>query len=175
MRADTTPPGWEQEVLDAWLARLRSGFPDASRPFLAGESDPFENPIGACLDEAGRGVIAHLAGRARLEEIDAALERLARLLAVQNRDPEIALRPVLDLRRVLAGRVLARAAGDPEHLAARVDGVVLRLFALWSRAREALHEARVRAERRRVASLLRRLAEADDSGPVVPSMEGECP
>ena len=149
------------EVLAAWRGLLFSRMPHGAVPHLQ-NPDPFANPFGHRIHAATEAVLSGLAAGVPCETLAPALEPLMRVQAIQGNAASEAV-AFVPLLHAAARQV---PGGVPEEQAAalreRVDALLLVAFDVYTRCREDFHEIRVRAARRRVSTLLDRLAAGDE-------------
>ncbi len=140
-----------ERLLERWVEVVLATYPEGARPLLARRDDPFGNPVGETVRASLAEALDALLGDAPPRAVAAALAPLVRVRAVQEFPPSRALAFVLRLR----GLVREELGDAGAELVPRIEATLLGAFDLYVEARERLAEARVRAERRRTASLLR--------------------
>jgi hypothetical protein len=148
-------------ILEKWLDILLSSyFPDTVH-FLKKEKDPFSNPMFHQLSRGFQDILAVLVEDQGVEEINAALDEVIRVLALQGGSPSRALVFVFMLKQVVR-EVLAEELKDPAlapalvELESRIDGLALLGFDVYTQRREKLCELKVNEVKARVSGLLRR-------------------
>ena len=131
--------------------------------FMKRQKDRFQNPVGhattTALDELLRG----LADGKQPGEMDEALDRLARVRAVQDFPPSAALRFVFLLKHVLREQAGADGLDDLDQFDATIDTLALAAFDRYVRCREQLYELRADEFKRQMASLLKRAERSSKS------------
>lgn len=155
-------------ILRRWLDAILTLYPGETARFLKDEPDPFSNPVGQMMREA----IADLYDRlqtARPPVTDACppLERLMRLLAVQNTAASRAVGVLLALKGLVRAELTPQCDGPSLYQALvevdeRVDAITLLAFDLYVASREQLADLKVQESRRRTQKLLERLQGAGD-------------
>lgn len=146
-----------REVLAGWREAILSGYAPQAARLLAGAPDAFRNPIRHRIDQTTESVFDALTADSGSEALEAALDPMVRVQAVQDRRPSDALVFVLQLRGVVH-RVLGASLDQAARagLDERIDRVALAAFDVYARCRQELEEIRVREAHRRVAALLSR-------------------
>ena len=140
-----------ERLLERWVEAVLATYPEGARPLLARRDDPFGNPVGETVRASLAAALDILLAEGPPREAAAALAPLVRVRAVQGFPPSRALAFVLRLRELCREEPGIGGA----DLVPRIEALLLAAFDLYVEARERLAEARVRAERRRTASLLR--------------------
>lgn len=148
-------------IFEKWLdTLLGSYFPDTVQ-FLKKEKDPFSNPMSHQLSRGLKNILAVLVEDQGVEEANAALDEVIRVLALQNASPSRVLVFVFMLKQVVREE-LAEELKDPTlapalvELESRIDGLALLGFDAYTQRREKLCELKVNEVKARVSGLLRR-------------------
>jgi len=148
-------------ILEKWLDILLGSYsPDTVR-FLKMEKDPFSNPVAHQLNRGLTDILAVLVEDLGVEEANAALDEVIRVLALQDAPPSRALAFIFTLKQVIR-EVLAEELEDlalaPEllELESRIDGLALLGFDGYTKRREKLCDLKVNEVKARVSGLLRR-------------------
>ncbi|MFB3826896.1 MAG: RsbRD N-terminal domain-containing protein [Bryobacteraceae bacterium] len=124
-------------VLRGWLERTLGTYPEQTTRFLAGEKDPFRNPVGQAYKEGLPVLLDEVLGGMDAERIDRALDNIVRIRAVEQRPPSEAVGFILILKSFLPEREK------------RIDELALRAFNVYMQCREKLWEIRLTQARRR--------------------------
>ncbi len=135
----------EEAMLDRWLARALECHGEETVRFLGAEKDPFRNPVGHTLRANLAVLLEQVLGRMEAEPVQAALENIVRIRAVQDLTASQALQFVFQLRPILR-QFLTDA--NYEMLDARVDQLALWAFEEYTRCRERLADLRISESRR---------------------------
>jgi hypothetical protein len=135
----------QRTIVEKWIAETMASYPPASVPFLAGESDPFRNPVGHAVRQSLTTMFEQLVGDMNRESLDSALDGIIRVRAVQDLSPTEAIGFVFRLKAIL--RELAPEE-DQIALADRVDRLALMAFDKYTQCREQLAEIRIKEWRR---------------------------
>ena len=140
-----------EAILEQWIAETLASYPSATVAFIAGEKDPFRNPVGETVRRSLAVLLDQLYGAMEPADIARALDDIVRLRAVQDLAPSDAvgfvflLKPIL--RRFAPGE-------DLLSLNQRIDALALLAFEKYMHCREQVAEIRVK-EGRRAAGLRR--------------------
>jgi hypothetical protein len=135
----------ETTILDRWLEQTGKSHPAEAARFFGAETDPFRNPMGYALRQNLGILLEEVLGEMKPEAVQAALENIIRIRAVQDLSPSQALQFVFELKPLL--RKFMKDA-NPDRLDAHVDQLALRAFDEYSRCRERLAELRLNESRR---------------------------
>ena len=138
-------------ILERWIAETIQSYPPSAAPFLAGENDPFRNPVGHTLRESLTALFDELQGNMDPDRIAHALDAIIRIRAVQDLTASQAVGFVFLLKPILLEL-------RPEHnpvlldvlLNDRIDQVALMAFDKYMQCREQLADIRVSEGRRRI-------------------------
>jgi hypothetical protein len=142
-------------VAAKWFDRIVRTYPPEAARFIAAEGDHFRNPVGHVFQEAVSILVQELLTGMDAGRVQAALESMMSIRAVQDFTPARAIGPIFDLREI----VREESTGIPfEILCARIDQMALAAFDLYMKYREKTYEIRLNEARRRVGSLERVLA-----------------
>jgi RsbT co-antagonist protein rsbRD N-terminal domain len=142
-------------ILEQWIAETIHSYPPSAAPFLAGEDDPFRNPVGHTLRESLTTLFDELRGDMETDRIAPAMDAIIRIRAVQDLTASQAVGFVFLLKPIL--REFA-PAHDPVLLDAslnlslndRIDQLALMAFDKYMQCREQLADIRVSEGRRRI-------------------------
>ena len=145
-------------IAQQWLERALRTYSGQSAAFLAGEQDAFRNPIGHTLRNSLAILLDELLLGMDAARVEAALDPLIQIRAVEDCTPGRALEFLFQLKPILREHV---SGLDLELLNARIDEMVLVAFNLYLKYRERTFEARANEARRRVFVLERRLRPLD--------------
>jgi hypothetical protein len=160
-------------LVQAWRERVFDGFPPDAADFLRGEGDPFRNPLGHRIRVATERMVDVLVGDAAAQDATGAIDGFVRARALQGHGASTSLRFVFELKSVVRGVMGSDlTAADALDIDAGIDALVLVAFDVFTRCRDEVHEIRMRAERRRVATLIQRFAPIDDPAPGEPEAQG---
>jgi hypothetical protein len=170
LRYDTDPAtvlnARSQEILAAWRELVFASYPEPAAQLIRGTPDPFRNPLGYRLHEGTAAVMRALAaGAGDHGAFQAALDPLMRPQAIRGQPPSEGIGFVFLLKRAIRN-VLGDSVDTAslENMDRRVDDLALAAFDVYSRCRDEVQEIRVRAMRRRVASIFDHLG-ADAGSP----------
>ncbi len=152
-RRSTLLRRWRDEIVDT--------YPQDTRRFLRKEKDRFANPVGHSIAEATEALYAALLPDGPAPGLEAGLDGLLRIRAVQDFKPSEALSFIKvfkglfreELKRGDESRV---SAVELRELEDRIDDLTLTAFDVYCRCREKLHEVRLNEMTRQVSRLLAR-------------------
>jgi hypothetical protein len=135
-------------VLDRWLQCALECHSEETVRFLGAEKDPFRNPVGHTLRENLGVLLEQVLGEMKPEPVEAALQNIIRIRAVQDLTPSRAVQFIFQLRPILRGHCVAR---NREILDDRIDQLGLWAFEEYSRCRELIADLRINESRRAMA------------------------
>ncbi|MGO9356093.1 MAG: RsbRD N-terminal domain-containing protein, partial [Xanthobacteraceae bacterium] len=131
-------------ILERWIAETIQSYPPSAAPFLAGENDPFRNPVGHTLRESLTALFDELQGNMDPDRMAHALDAIIRIRAVQDLTASQAVRFVFLLKPILLELQPER---NPVLLDVllndRIDRLALLAFDKYMQCREQLADIRV--------------------------------
>jgi hypothetical protein len=148
-------------LMERWQHRLFESYPAETAIFLEKEKDHFGNPVGQRLSQGLRGLVQAFLTEMDREEVLASLDEILRIRAIQDFAPSQALAFIFLLKNVIREVLAPELKGgqysqELQELEARIDGLALLGFDVYTQRREQLHEVRANEIRNRVSGLLRR-------------------
>ncbi|MEL7565430.1 MAG: RsbRD N-terminal domain-containing protein [Dehalobacterium sp.] len=149
-------------ILETWFdALLKSYSPEAARIFKR-EKDPFANPVGYNIHLGLEGVLDWLIKNDQEADVSAALDKVVRVLAVQDFTPSQAVSFLIVLKRIIKKQMNNHYRNQDEMWAywqvfdAQVDKLMLTAMDIYTDCREKLYQIKVDEANKRVFSILRR-------------------
>lgn len=120
-----------------WFERTAASY---RGPTIAGDEDPFRNPVAHTLRESLTTLARELTGAMNEASVAPALDAVVRLRAVQDFSPAEAVSFVFELRSLL------REEGCPgsELMETRIDELALMAFDTYMKCREQIFELRAK-------------------------------
>ncbi|MFH2007362.1 MAG: RsbRD N-terminal domain-containing protein [bacterium] len=137
--------GKRQTILQRWLDLvLESYSPDTSK-FLKRKKDQFGNPVGHALTQGLGGLCDAVLDGRDLDEVQALLEDVIRIRAVQELPPSVGVGFVFGLKQALDDvlRDAQVSAEERRELDRRVDALALRAFDHYVACRHKIYELRI--------------------------------
>lgn len=134
-----------EAVAERWLERVLLSYPGAARASLLDRTDPFRNPAGHVLKENLLLLARELLGEMRHEALEAPLDAIVRLRAVQGFSVSDAIGFVFELRDAACEFDESRSA----VLNHRIDQLALMAFDRYITCRELIFELRMKELRSR--------------------------
>ncbi|AGW14086.1 RsbRD N-terminal domain-containing protein [Megalodesulfovibrio gigas] len=149
-------------IATAWRDAIYSTYPFDTAGFLRKGQDEFKNPVGVRTDAAVHALTKHLLEEKVLDDLDldAALDELVRIRAVQDFTPAKAVGAIFLLKGVVRLH-LSKVGKMKDHIEAvlrfesKVDSVALRAFDIYVKCRTQLYEMRLKEIKNRHAMLFR--------------------
>jgi len=157
-----------------WLDLIIETYPSDSKRFLKEQKDRFANPVGSTLSSEVETLYHELVHDMDPKRLDASLDGIARIRAVQDFSPSKAMGFVFLLKKVLREELdqeikeSPAAAEEMLALESRLDDMALRGFDLYVKCREQVYEIRAREAKTHVSRLLQKaglLCEIPDDEP----------
>jgi len=149
-------------IRERWLDLIIETYPSDSKRFLKEQKDRFANPVGSTLSGEVETLYHELVHDMDPKNLDASLDRIARIRAVQDFSPSQAMGFVLLLKRVLREELDQEIKESPAAseemltLESRLDDMVLRGFDLYMKCREQVYEIRAKEAKNHVSRLLQK-------------------
>jgi hypothetical protein len=152
----------KKAILERCLSLTLEAYPQETADFLRDEQDPFANPIGHALRSGLEKILDGLISLTDVKELDAPLDAVIRIQAVQEFPPSAALAFLPMLKRSIREHTPdekppSDLSADLREFEARLDDLLLRAFDLYTRCREEISGLRVkeaRAEKERLARVV---------------------
>jgi hypothetical protein len=127
-------------ILERWKALALAVYPERALGFLK-KRDRFRNPIGHVLDENLAILFDGVVDGASPESLQAALDAIVRVRAVQDLSPSAAVGFALRLKRAIREELGESADAEIDE---RVDRLALQALDQYVRCREQIYELRLR-------------------------------
>lgn len=136
-------------IQERWLDLVLADYaPDTSK-FLRNKKDQFGNPVGHTLTQGLDVLCDALIDNRRTDEVDAILEDVIRIRAVQELAPSVGVGFLMALKRAVELEVGKRVdAADLRAFDQRVDALSLRAFDLYMACRAKIYDIRISDLRR---------------------------
>jgi hypothetical protein len=145
------------EMLARWFDRIVDRYPVETASFLRGQPDPFANPVGAGLRVELAPILDAILDGRDPAHVDAAIDRIVRVRALQEMSPSRAVGFVLELKEICAEIAVAAPDDARALFDSRVDGMLLAAFDIYNRCREQVYDIRVKEIRNRSLKVMERL------------------
>jgi len=151
----------KHEIVNQWIKLLYDSYPAQTAIFLKKEKDQFDNPVGYRIARGLNEIFEALVQEMEAEQLMAALDEVIRIRALQDCPPSQALAFIFLLKNVVREKLAEEFEKQnliPElmELDARIDGLGLLGFDVYSRRREKVCQLRVDEMKNRVSGLLRK-------------------
>jgi hypothetical protein len=145
-----------------WLNLIIETYPADSQRFLREQKDGFANPVGTTLSRGVDTLYHELLHGMDSEKVNASLDEIVRMRAVQDFSPARAMTFIFLLKKVLRGELAQEINESPSAreellaLESRIDEMALRGFDLYMKCRERVFEIRAKEAKNQVSRLLQR-------------------
>jgi hypothetical protein len=155
-------------ILGRWLNTLYESYPPETAIFLRREKDRFDNPMGYRISEGLEGLYEALLQETDREQVLNSLDEIIRIRALQDYAPSKALAFVFLLKNAIREELAEEIrkedlSGELLDLEARIDGLALLAFDVYTKRREKLQDLRVDEMKRRISGVMRKAGIGGDS------------
>ena len=130
-------------LITRWLEQTLQTYPDPSVKFFSHPQDPFRNPVGYTLKEGLSVLYDGLVQSSSASAMQAPLESIIRIRAVQDISASRAVAFIFQLKRIVRTELPGDCIRFPDELAAlevRIDELTLLAFDLFMKCREQIFE-----------------------------------
>lgn len=151
----------KNSIIRQWFEQVTASYPADTAAFLKRQQDPFANPVGSTTLKGLEALFDEIASGMDRETINAFLDPIIRIRAVQDFTPSRAVGFVLQLKPIIS-ETLRPDSDSPDpttQIAAlnhNIDQVCLMAFDIFMRCREQLHNLRVHETRNTMFGALER-------------------
>ncbi len=145
-----------------WFDLLVNTYPSETVRLLKKESNQFANPVGNTFSVALGEILDEFLGENSAEKMSSLLDRIIRIRAVQDFSPSSSLAFIFGLKPLAREVLQAELTGgqisqdDLFEFDAKVDGLALFAFDVYTRCRQNLFDVRMREVKDRTHRLLQR-------------------
>jgi hypothetical protein len=145
-----------------WLDLILETYPADSQRFFREQKDRFANPVGTTLSREVESLYHELLHGMDPERLNASLEEIIRIRAVQDFSPSKAMSFIFLLKKVLREELdkeIKESPGASQELLtleSRLDEMALKGFDLYMKCREKVYEIRAKEAKSQVSRLLER-------------------
>lgn len=141
-------------IVRQWFDAFRLTYAPDTAEFLKSRQDPFANPVGSTALKGLAALLDQLLADMDPDCINAALDPIIRVRAVQNFSPSDAVAFILALKKILRNSVdpslqSGPAAGAFTALENKIDQLCLMAFDIFMQCREAIYRIRATETRNR--------------------------
>jgi hypothetical protein len=155
-------------ILGRWLTTIYESYPPETAIFLRKEKDRFDNPAGYRISEGLEGLYGALLQEMERDQILTFLDEIIRIRVLQNFAPSQALAFVFLLKNTIREELAEEIrkenlAEELLDLEARIDGLALLAFDVYTKRREKLQDIRVDEVKRRISGVMRKSGLSGDS------------
>jgi hypothetical protein len=156
-------------ILRKWSQLILDTYPADTARFLRNERDRFVNPVGYAVSHQVRTIYDELLHGMDPERLDASLDEIIRIRAVQDFSPSEAVGAVFLLKQAvreeLAGEIAAGGlCAGLVDFESRVDRLALMAFDIYVKCRDKVSEIRVNEVAAQRDMALRILVRAGETG-----------
>ncbi len=151
----------KRSIINQWFDLVVSTYPADTAAFLRRQQDPFANPVGRTTIKGLEALFDEIVNGMDRQTLNAFLDPIIRIRAVQDFTPSRATGFVLSLKGFVA-EALRKELHDPDIVAEllqlnqNIDEVCLLAFDIFTRCREQLHTLRVNETRNTMFNALER-------------------
>ncbi len=154
-------------IVEKWFDLLLETYPEDTSKFLRREKDPFANPVRNTILQGIEGLCDEILKEDESPEaLNAFLDKIIRIRAVQDFSPSQALAFVFFLKTVIRDVLGKEIRENHLHeplllLESRIDEMALRAFDVYMGCREEIYELRVGEVKRQREAAFRMLERSE--------------
>jgi hypothetical protein len=157
-------------ITGKWFERILDTYPPDAVRFLKRERDRFNNPVGYTFRHETEVLFDAILDGMESERLNASIENIVKIRAVQDFQPSQATAFVFLLKNVVREVLdVSSLAGDMLEelleLESRIDGLALAVFDAYLECRTRIYEIGARELRMSTAKLVERLSRAEEQPP----------
>ena len=135
-------------ILEKWFQSIVDTYPTDAANFLKLKKNKFENPVGQTILEEFENLFDELVEKMDKEKINAAIDNITRIRAVQDFSPAEAVSFLFQLKIVIVSEIddeLKKENTISEFLEieSRIDQLALIAFEHYSKSRDKIYEIRI--------------------------------
>lgn len=144
-----------------WIDLIFDSYPPETARFLRREKDRFDNPVAYQVTQGIKGLYGALLTETEFDQINAFLDEIIRIKAIQDFFPSQAIAFIFLLKKLIREELAdelkeENLSRECLELESRLDGLALMCFDVYMKRREKLYEIRVGEVKSRISALLRR-------------------
>ena len=147
-------------IIDKWFKRVVDTYPHDTARFLKSQKDPFANPVGRTTLKALTTTVEALIEQPQLPALDAVLDPVIRIRAVQAFSPSQATAFILDLKRIIRDLIKiddrSTSVADLLRFETKIDQLCLQAFDIYMKCREQIFEIRINEYQKRTVKAFKR-------------------
>ncbi len=152
-------------LLRQWYDHILETYPPETARFLKHGNNEFTNPVGQSFRDGMSGLLDAVISHEEGDGVDAFLDRIIRIRAVQDFSPSRALSFMPGLKGIVR-ELLGERLNDPDTLVEyvalerRIDELTFRAFDIFMECREKIYELKANEMRNWTYRLLERVNES---------------
>jgi hypothetical protein len=138
-------------LVKKWFEGILQTYPGSATKFIAGEKDPFRNPIGHTLRENLAVLFAGLVQAKETASLSPEMNEIVKIRAVQDGTAGQAVSFPFLLKKIIREECRAEFSRFPDEFAdleARIDAMALLAFDLFMQCRERMFEIKFNEAKR---------------------------
>ena len=146
-------------ITKKWFDMVVDTYPSDTSIFLKKQKDPFDNPVGNATLEGVNGMFDELLGNMDPEKINAFLDPIIRIRAVQSFSASKAVGFIFFLKAIIRESVKDDIQDQTDELLAlelNIDELGLIAFDIYMTCRETLYRIKAEEEKKRTFSAFER-------------------
>lgn len=133
----------KNSIVKAWFEGIIASYPADTAQFLAGQKDPFANPVGQTTLQNLEPLIDHILDETDLQTVRSLLDPIIRIRAIQDFTPAKAVGWIFDLKDIIresSGTLDGRHLKELGRLERRIDQLGLLAFDIYMQCREKIYD-----------------------------------
>lgn len=136
-------------ILKKWLQSLLSSYPTDAAKFMQLQKDKFHNPVGQTFAIETEVLFDELCSSMNSDKINASLDNIIRIRAVQDFSPSSAVSFIFLLKKIIIEEISDFLQYDDQRnqffeIESRIDRFALLAFEIYCKCREKIFEIRLK-------------------------------
>lgn len=146
-------------IVKAWFDRIIASYPVDTAQFLAGQKDPFANPVGQTTLKNLDPLMDHILKATDPQSVRGLLDPIIRIRAIQDFTPAKAVGWIFDLKEIIreaSGSLDLRHLKELGRLERHIDQLGLLAFDIYMQCREKIYDLKANEMKARTYSAFAR-------------------
>jgi len=154
-------------ILEKWFQSIVDTYPSDAANFLKLKKDKFQNPVGQTILEEIENLFDELIEKMDKEKINASIDNITRIRAVQDFSPSEAVSFLFQLKKVIVSEINDKLHTENMiteflEIESRIDQLTLVTFEHYSKSREKIYEIRINEIKKWSTGLFEKMNPSED-------------
>jgi len=154
-------------ILEKWFQSIVDTYPSDAANFLKLKKDKFQNPVGQTILEEIENLFDELIEKMDKEKINASIDNITRIRAVQDFSPSEAVSFLFQLKKVIVSEINDKLHTENMiteflEIESRIDQLTLVAFEHYSKSREKIYEIRINEIKKWSTGLFEKMNPSED-------------